>query len=111
MTTASTRSGVSARASWEHTSGKTHKLIFRAQSIDPPPALRCSRLKCLLAYLVKLLAYFFTIPFIIYYHKERHRYAYKHRDGNIPLKYRTGEPSPHNILNSIIEIAKLKLKR
>lgn len=111
MTTASTSLGVRTKAGWEHTSGKTHKLIFRAQTIDPPPALRCGKLKCLLGYLVRLIVYFFAVPFIILYHKERHIYVYKHRDDNIPMKYRTGKPSPSGIFDSLIEIIKIKIRR
>ena len=45
------------------------------------------------------------------YHTERVEYATKHRHKYMPDKYRTGEPSPQNIKQSIKAIIGLKLEK
>lgn len=45
------------------------------------------------------------------YDKARIKYVYRHRNDDIPDKYRTGEDVPETIMGLLKEITKLKIKR
>lgn len=100
------RSGVGVSFSSEHRNG-SGELISRQATIEAPRPITCIKVSCLWRYLIKSLTY----TMILLYDKQRVVYAEKHRGKEIPLKYRTGEPSPNSITQALIEILRLKLRR
>jgi hypothetical protein len=76
-------------------------------SIAPPKPLTCISLHCYFGFLWRVIHY----GFVLEYHRQRVKYAEKHRDGEIPERYRTGEPSPTTVKQAAWEILKLRLWR
>lgn len=93
--------GSGVKTSW----GATHrdkggKLISRQTSIEAPE-IKC--MKCVGKYLKDSIYY----ALLMKYHARRVLYAEAHRNEEIEEKYRTGNPAPENIRQTIVELIKL----
>jgi len=86
---------------------KLGKLVVRLGAVEPPGGIDCVRFSCLWKYLLKSLRY----VLVSLYHKHRIAYAMSHRDKDIPIRYRTGEPSPDSIWEAVKAILRLKVRR
>ena len=84
--------------------GGLGRLIAKTFSVQPPESPRCTRPKCLYRFFKDIL----LCALLSYYHQKRVIYVEKHRNRNIPERYRTGEPSPENIWQAVLTILKLK---
>ena len=90
----------------EHRDGKGN-LIARSISIQAPSPPDCFRFSCLWRFYAKVvLCWLLSL-----YHCKRVVYAEKKRHKKIQIKYRTGENSPENIKQTILEIIKLSIRR
>lgn len=103
---AKTRSGLIISWGAEHW-GKDGELISRQVSIEPPIVPQCLKPKCLIKYIKSAVFY----ALVAHYHEKRTAYAEANRHKDIPERYRTGEPSPKNIRQTLFAIAKLKCRR
>ena len=102
----STKGSFQSTVEAEHRDGEGN-LIARSVSIQPPDPPSCTKFKC-------LWKFFWDTVFsslLSHYHSRRVRYAEKNRHKKIPIKYRTGDDSPKNIRQAIIQIIILKLRR
>lgn len=121
MATVETRTKTSA--GYEHTNGEG-KLISKSVDIHfpdfppLPPRPVCSTSDCIKKYKDKLDdwlgEYKRELDFYVLlclYHQARIEYVYRHRDDDIPMKYRTGEPAPETYIEIMKEITKLKIRR
>jgi len=86
----------------EHKDGLGN-LITRQVSIEPPLPPTCIRLACLARYLKDALVF----ALICSYHQRRVAYAEANRNKKILERYRTGEPSPRNLIGALIANIKL----
>ncbi|MBU0959734.1 MAG: hypothetical protein KKB31_07345 [Nanoarchaeota archaeon] len=102
MTDAKTGSGIGITWGAEHRTGDG-RLISKQVSLEPPAAPTCIRPKCLIKYLWVSL----TFALIASYHARRTAYAEKNRNKVILERYRTGEPSPDNLIKAIYANIKL----
>ena len=73
--------------------GSTGRLIARSVSIQGPPPPGCTRPECIWKFFTDSL----YSALLSVYHTRRVVYAEKKRGKKIPIKYRTGSPSPENI--------------
>lgn len=97
--------GVNVTIEAEHRDGKGN-LIARSVAIQSPALPKCTKPKC-------LWGFFWEVVFcdlLSTYHRNRVEYAERNRHKKIPLKYRTGD-SPSNIIQAILAIMKLSLRR
>lgn len=87
--------------------GTKGQLISKTVSLHPPEMPDCPKFSCLWRFPLKLFFFFLLSA----YHRKRVVYAEKHRRKIIPTKYRTGEYSPTNIRQAIIQILILSIRR
>jgi len=85
---------------------KAGKLIVRQISIEAP-TLKCTRIRCILAYEIKSIFY----GLLRIHEQYRTAYAVRHRGDNIPEHYRTGENLPTSVRSVLWEIFKLAIRR
>ena len=83
--------------------GGQGRLIARSVSIQPAPAPKCLRLRCIAKFFRDCL----YSNLLGSYHKRRVTYAERSRHKKIPNKYRIGSPSPQTIWQAIFAIIKL----
>ena len=83
--------------------GGQGRLIGRSVSIQPPPAPKCFRPKCLFKFFRDV----FFCGLLSNYHERRLTYAERNRYKKIPNKYRTGADAPQTIWQAILAIIKL----
>ena len=102
MESSQTKGGLEIKWGAEQRSS-SGELISRQASIETPEAPTCLRLDCLLAYLKR--ATFYAL--VANYHARRVAYAEANRHKVILERYRTGEPSPRTIWQSIYANVKL----
>lgn len=98
--------GVNVTIGAEHRDGKGN-LISRSTGIQAPSPPKCTKPKC-------LWKFFWAVVYcdlLSTYHRSRVEYAERHRRKNILLKYRTGEDSPRNIIQALLAIIRLRLRR
>jgi hypothetical protein len=79
------------------------RLISRTASVSPPawPGCNC---------LGKYLFWVFKHWLLIYYHSMRVSYAEKKRNDTIPMRYRTGYPSPSTVWKTISGLIALRYR-
>ena len=87
----------------EHRDGNG-ELVSRQASIATPTPPTCLKPSCIRKYLRDAL--FYTL--VINYHGRRVAYAEANRHTDILERYRTGEPSPKNLLRAIVANIKLR---
>lgn len=106
MARANSRGMVGSTVEAEHRDGKGN-LIARSVSIQGPYPPACTRPSCIWQFFKDSL----YSALLSIYHTRRVRYAEKKRHKKIPMKYRTGDPSPQNIRGAIWALIKLRLRR
>ena len=102
MTTAATYGGIQIRWGAEHRTG-SGDLVVRMVSLSEPPPLTCTDFRCIIKWVKDMYLY----SLIELYHERRVAYAEKNRGKYILERYRTGDPSPKNLLQVAIALTKL----
>ena len=87
--------------------GGLGRLIVKTYSVQPPRPPTCLKPGCIWRFMLRVE----YCDLLVAYHAERVKYATQHRHKHIPEKYRTGEPSPSNIKETIKAIIKLKIEK
>jgi len=82
-------------------------LVSRSISIQPPPPPRCIKFGCMWEYYKQAV----LVLLLGSYHRKRVAYSEAHRHKTIPIRYRTGEPSPETIFKAILANIKLTIRR
>jgi len=87
--------------------GGQGRLIVKTTAIQAPPAPQCLKFNCLFRFFRQSL----LCALLSSYHRKRVAYATHNRNKKMPERYRTGNPSPHTILQAILENIKISLRR
>ena len=87
--------------------GGQGRLIARTYSIQAPVSPKNASFKSLWKFIKDV----WFCSFLSMYHKERVNYATHNRHKDMKEKYRTGEPSPKTIMQSLMAIMELKLNK
>ncbi len=90
------RAGMTIHYTADHRDGQGN-LISRCVSLQPPPPPECLRFTCLVKYFRECL--FFAL--LISYHRRRVTYAEANPRKKILERYRTGDPSPRTLWQTI----------
>jgi len=77
------------------------------QCMVQAPRLTCLAPRCVLTYYRDSIRY----AAVMLYHKHRVAYAVRNKRTEIPMRYRTGEPSPMTTRSAFLELVKLKIRR
>ena len=87
--------------------GGQGRLIVRTTAIQPPKLPQCLRFKCLWEFFKSVM----LCAWLSNYHMKRVGYATRNRHKDIPEMYRTVDPSPQTLKETIRFLVRLKLRR